>query len=173
MGDEEHQFPFVVVAGHHQRWCLRVRLRVPTEDDHGVARVDLAPHAGPGVLDLLLVERSLVGKDVLYELASAIAERQQGRALDIAASITATAADCNLVSKQLSDIFRNVQMSGSKAASLYVSDDEREIISKIAKSIPATRAASFVDEFAKFNYAVSVNLKSQWVLESLVAKLSA
>lgn len=149
------------VSGGNMRTALNYFQSVHLVSDEGLI-------TGKFVADYF----GLVGRDVLYELASAIAERQCGRALDIAASITATNADCNLVAKQLSDIFRNVALSGAKVANLPMSDAEREKTEKIAKSLSILRASSFVDYFARFSYAMSVNLNNKWVLESLVAQLS-
>lgn len=115
----------------------------------------------------------LVGRDVLYDLADAIAEKKLGKALDIAISIDQTAPDHHQVCAELGKIFNNVMYaSAGLIDSVRVSDAEKKLVVQVAKKIPVSRSCLFCGMFAGALRSFQVNIDKNWVLTSLVAGLA-
>jgi DNA polymerase-3 subunit gamma/tau len=115
----------------------------------------------------------LVGRQPLYELAGAIAERKTGKALDILESVLATSPDVHAVCFQLEEVFRNVMLVSAKASKgMSLSDVEAKAVAVLAEKIPALTAAEFCDNFSACYDSLERNMNQKWVLESLVTKLS-
>jgi len=115
----------------------------------------------------------LVGRDVLYDLIDAIADKKTGLALDIMISLSETAPDYGQVCIEMGNIFRNVMhASAGVTGVIRASEMEMGRIVSVSKKIPVSRSCLFSGMFAEAIRAFEVNSDKRWVLESLVARLT-
>jgi DNA polymerase-3 subunit gamma/tau len=113
----------------------------------------------------------LAGRDVLYDMADAIADGKPGLSLEILERLMCTGPDAGQVLLDFSEVFRNAMLLAAKAK-CHLSDGEAQRSESLAARMGLGRLSEVSSVFSGAYQALALNKNPKWVMESLVVKLS-
>ena len=113
----------------------------------------------------------LTGRDILYDMADAIAYRKTGLALEVLERLMCTGPDAGQVLMDFSEVFRNAMLIAANVKA-HLSAGETRRGEKLADDMGLKRLANVSQVFSGAYQALVLNKNPKWVMESLVVKLS-
>jgi DNA polymerase-3 subunit gamma/tau len=113
----------------------------------------------------------IVGKNQVYELVEAIADKNMMLAFDVLEQMVSSNINIRNLCEELSYMFRNIMVSKIDSKFIYdLTKTEQIFVSKIKDKFEIREIAGFLSYFEESEKAFEVNINNRWVLEALLVK---
>ena len=112
-------------------------------------------------------------KQIVYELASIVADRNAAAIIETVSELLLAGVDVRSIVQELSEVFRNamvVDACGKDSKLIEASESEKEILSQLANKFGRSGLLHVAASLARIDQEIALNINARWTLEAALIR---